>query len=249
MPLYIVEALVVELVALRVSTRRPLTFGLAAGAGIATFGLAAEWAWSHVWMPLPWPSELLPEALLLGVAGAVAGAVLGAWIGHRLSLERRPGLPSLRLGALAAAVVVALCVVVALDKPSDRGVRAAITLTDVAGPPQRTVDATVRVRPASAADGAEWLTVTAWQGDGLIVDRLRRVGPGTYRTTQPIPVHGTWKSMVRLHRGRSLIAAPLYLPRDVAIPPPRYPPRRASPGRSRPTTSCCSASRRRRPAG
>ena len=55
-PLYIVEALVVEAIALRVSTERPLRFGLWAGLGIGTVGLAAEWAWSHAWMPLPWTS-------------------------------------------------------------------------------------------------------------------------------------------------------------------------------------------------
>ncbi|HEX2266208.1 MAG TPA: hypothetical protein VHH14_07975, partial [Solirubrobacterales bacterium] len=53
-PLYLAEAAVVEAVALFVSTqRRPLRFGLAAGVGIGTVGLAAEWGWSHLWMPLP----------------------------------------------------------------------------------------------------------------------------------------------------------------------------------------------------
>ncbi|MEA2141924.1 MAG: hypothetical protein QOI64_354, partial [Solirubrobacteraceae bacterium] len=51
-PLYIVEALCVEVAALLVATRRPLAFGLTAGALIGTVGLAAEWGWSHVWMPL-----------------------------------------------------------------------------------------------------------------------------------------------------------------------------------------------------
>jgi Na+-transporting methylmalonyl-CoA/oxaloacetate decarboxylase gamma subunit len=32
-----------------------------------------------------------------------------------------------------------------------------------------------------------------------------------YRTTRPIPVHDDWKAMVRLHSGRSLLAAPVYL--------------------------------------
>ena len=52
-PLYIAEAVIVELVALRVSTQRPLAFGAVAGLAIGTVGLAAEWAWSHIWMPLP----------------------------------------------------------------------------------------------------------------------------------------------------------------------------------------------------
>src|SRR4051794_8984024 len=67
-----------------------------------------------------------------------------------------------------------------------------------------------------------------WRGDGLGVARLKRVGPGTYRPTEPIPVHGDWKALVRLHRGKSLTAIPIYLPRDTAIPakevpaPPRF---------------------------
>ena len=84
--------------------------------------------------------------------------------------------------------------------------------------PERTVNARVTVEPRSAAAGAEWLTVTAWQGDGLVVERLRRVGDGVYATTQPVPVHGNWKALVRLHRGSSLTAAPIFLPRDAAIP-------------------------------
>ena len=52
-----------------------------------------------------------------------------------------------------------------------------------------------------AAEDAKWLTTTAWQGGGLVVDRLQRVREGVYRTTQPIPVYGDWKAMFRLHRG------------------------------------------------
>lgn len=51
-----------------------------------------------------------------------------------------------------------------------------------------------------------------------MVDRLERVGPGVYRTTRPIPVHGDWKALIRLHCGRALLGVPLYLPDDPAIP-------------------------------
>jgi hypothetical protein len=222
-PLYVVEALVVELVALRVATERPLAFALWCGAGIGTLGLAAEWGWSHVWMPLPWPPELLPEAALLGFAMAMAGALVGAWIGSRLDIAGRPRVPALRLGAVGGAAVIAALVLLALHKPADTGVRAAITLTEAAPPPARTVHASVALRPSHAADGAEWLTMTAWQGGGLVVDRLERVGPGRYRTTRPIPVHGEWKALVRLHRGDSLTAVPVYLPEDTAIPAKEVP--------------------------
>ncbi|HWT91572.1 MAG TPA: hypothetical protein VN238_01120, partial [Solirubrobacteraceae bacterium] len=223
MPLYIVEALVVEAIALRISTDKPLAFGIASGLGIGTIGLAAEWGWSHVWSPLPWPSELVPEGVIFGFAAAMAGALLGAWIGHRLSIEKRPTIPALRWGAVAGAAVVAVCVVVALQKPSDEGITAAVQLTEVQGGPERTVGATVRLQPADAGNDAEWLTMTAWQGDGLIVDRLERVSEGVYRTTKPVPVHGNWKALIRLHHGRSLTAVPIFMPRDEAIPAKEVP--------------------------
>jgi len=223
MPLYIGEALVVEAVALLVGTGRMLRFAAWSGVGVGTVGLASEWGWSHVWMPLPWPAELLPEAAVLGFAAAVAGALIGGWIAHRLRVEPSPSSPALRRAAVAGAAVIAVVVGYALNKPADEGVRAQVALTEVQAGPERTVNAAVRLEPRDAADDAEWLTVTAWQGDGLIVDRLERTGPGAYRNTEPIPVHGNWKSLVRLHSGDSLTAVPIFLPRDEAIPAKEVP--------------------------
>ena len=99
-PLYVVEALLVELIALRV--RQPLPLALSAGAAIGTIGLAAEWGWTHVWIPLPWPSALAPEGVLLGFAMALAGACVGGWLGARLSQDRTPSLRRPRRVAAAA---------------------------------------------------------------------------------------------------------------------------------------------------
>jgi hypothetical protein len=226
MPLYIVEALVVEAVALRVSTDRPLAFGLWSGLGIGTVGLASEWAWSHFWMPTPWPGAALPETVLAGLAIALAASLIGAWIGTRLSPEPGKRRPGLRLGACAGAATIAVATALALNTSADEGVRADVALRDVAGgSQQREVSATVKLTPADAAEDARWFDVTAWQGGGLVVDPLERVGPGTYRTTEPIPVGGNWKTMVRLHRGSSLTAVPIFLPRDAAIPAPEVPAR------------------------
>ena len=97
-PLYVVEALLVEGIALFV--RRPLPFAVVSGVAIGTVGLAAEWGWTHVWMVLPWPAALFPEGFVLGLAMAVAGCLVGAWLGARLAADR---LPSLRYGARGAA--------------------------------------------------------------------------------------------------------------------------------------------------
>jgi hypothetical protein len=218
-PLYLAEAVVVEGIALFVSTKRPLAFGLASGVGIGTIGLAAEWAWSHVWMTLPWPSAAFPEAALLGFAAAVAGSTLGAWIGTHLDPEphEKRSAP-LRRAAVCSAVVIAALVGYGLYTSPEQGVSAQVALHDVTSKNGREVEATMRLNPPEAAADAEWFDVTAWQGGGLVVDPLKRVGLGVYRTTEPIPVYGNWKTMVRFHKGNSLTALPIYLPRDAAIP-------------------------------
>ncbi|MDA0163011.1 hypothetical protein OM076_22250 [Solirubrobacter ginsenosidimutans] len=238
-PLYLVSASAVELVALRV--RRPLGVALASGVAIGTVGLAAEWGWSHVWMPLPWPSALAPSGALLGFAMAIAGACVGGWLGARLSADRTP---SLRHAGVPAAFAILALVGYGLLPSGSQGVRATVTITraadtaaaratatpsparsaatDHAGSPPTAVapagTVVVRVDPRSGADDALWFTATAWQGGGLVVDRLQRIGPGVYRTTRPLPLTGDWKTMLRLHPGNALTALPLYLPADEAIP-------------------------------
>lgn len=217
-PLYLAEAAVVEAVALLVSTKRPLRFGLAAGIGIGTVGLAAEWGWSHLWMPLPWPESAFPEVAVIGLAAAIAGSTIGAWIGTHLSPIPPERSPLLRRAAVCSAAVLAALVAYGLYTPTQDGVRAEVVLKEVGGPAGREVEATVRLDPPDAAADAEWFDVTAWQGGGLVVAPLERTGPGVYRSTEPIPVHGNWKAMIRLHDESSLTALPIYLPRDEAIP-------------------------------
>ena len=217
-PLYIVEALCVEAAAMLIAVKqRPLAFGATAGALIGTIGLAAEWGWSHVWMPLPWPVEILPETIALGLAMAISASLLGAWIAARLA-DDIPYDRSLRPVALIASIAIFAMLAFPLFTTAQTDVRAAVQLTNVESGPQRTVDATITLSPRDAAEDASWLTVTAWQGGGLVVDRLERVSQGVYRTTKPIPVHGKWKAMVRLHKGNAISALPIYAPRDTAIP-------------------------------
>lgn len=218
-PLYLAEGLVVEAVAAFVSTKRPLAFGLAAGVGVGTIGLAAEWAWSHLWMTLPWPAAAFPEAALLGFVAAVAGSTLGAWIGTHLDPEpQAERCAPLRRAAVCSAVVIAALVGYGLYTSPQQGVSAQVALHDVPSENGREVEVTIRLNPPNAAADAEWFDVTAWQGGGLVVDPLKRIAPGVYRTTEPIPVYGNWKTMVRFHKGNSLTALPIYLPRDTAIP-------------------------------
>src|SRR5829696_5218800 len=226
-PLYLVEALIVEGVAALLLTRRPLAFGVVAGLLIGTVGTAAEWGWSHVWMPLPWPGALLPEVALVTVLAGLGGGLVATFIGGSLRVRPEPYPRGARIAyPLGAALVVGLVAFGLLTSPQP-GVRGAVQLTDVPGSGGRFVDATVTLDRPAAADDAKWFTATAWQGGGLVLDRLERVRPGVWRTTQPLPVHGSWKAELRLHDGRSLTALPVYLPNDPAIPAKEVPARPA----------------------
>jgi hypothetical protein len=100
-------------------------------------------------------------------------------------------------------------------------IRAAVALEQTRPAPDREVVATVRLDPARAADDAKWFHAMAWQGGGSRLVPLREIGAGgdgLYRTTEPVPVHGEWKAMIRLHTGSSILALPLYMPDDPAIP-------------------------------
>ena len=219
-PLYIAEAACVELVGLRIGRRRPIALGAVSGLLIGTVGFAAEYGWSHVWSYNPWPPSLLSEAIPVAIVAGLAGGVLGGFVGRSLTpAAAGERAPRWAVPAAAAAVVglVAWCLPmpVPAHPPS-----ATIALHNVPGAgPTRKVAATIRLHPPDAAKNARWLTVTAWQGHGAVVDRLKKIGPGVYRTTHEIPVSGPkWKSTLRLQRGREVLGLPIYMPADSAIP-------------------------------
>jgi hypothetical protein len=223
-PLYIVEGLLVEAVAFFISTRRPLRFGVVSGLLIGTIGFAAEYAWTHVWMPLPWTGSLMPQGLFVAIAAGLIGGTLGALIGAALASDRIPFPKGTAPKAALAASLVGLVVLVGygLNVDNKPGMSAKVTLRNdpaASKPGERYVDARIAFNPPDAANDAKWFTVTAWQGHKkLIVNRLKQTGAGVYETTQAIPVYGEWKSLVRLHRGNELLGLPVYLPNDPAIP-------------------------------
>jgi hypothetical protein len=227
-PIYLPEALLVELVALRIPRERPFRFALASGALIGTIGLAAEWGWTHAFMSLPWHASLLPQAAIFGLLAAVAGSLIGALIGRALSGD------AVRVARIPLAAVVAawigflVCLVYPLPITADPSHRATVTLHTVTEFPQKTVQATVRLDPPGLADDADWFTVTAWQGaehgdGGLVLADLDPVAPGVYRTSEPVPVGGLWKTLIRLQVGDALEVLPIYMPLDLAIPAPLIP--------------------------
>ncbi len=221
-PLFLPEALCVELAALLLA-RRPLVLGALGGVLIGTVGFAAEYAWTQLAFPLPWSSDILIEGTAMAVAGGLAGGIAGAL----LALGLRGELPRPAVARpLFAGVLVVLGVAVAngLVITIPTGVRAEITLNADTGPgAARTAQAVVRIIPPAAAAQPSWLTITSWQGGGLHVDHLVPLGEGSYRSTRPMPLSGTWKTLVRLQDGRTLTAVPIYLPADAAIGKPALP--------------------------
>ena len=221
-PLYIAEALLVELVALGISTQRQISFGASCGLAIGTIGVGAEWLWSRIGMPFGWSQPLLGGIWVATIA-AVAAGVIGGLIGRALSdpaAERERG--SRLVGALAAAGVVFALVYPLPISGSVEGT--ATVVLDSPGEPRSA--ATITLDPPSIADDALWLNVTSWQGGGSHVADLEPAAPGTYRT-ESFPITGEWKSLIRLHRGDSIVAVPLYLPEDPAIPAQEVPAERS----------------------
>ncbi len=231
-PLYIVEALLVEAVFARAAGRSPVVNGAIAGGLIGTIGLAAEWAWTHIWMPIPWNASLLPEAAIAGIVTAVAAGALGGFIGASLvgrsgaliSREdgrrlERPDRRAALVGGLALMAVIGWALPMSTTGPE----RAQVALKEVQSGPERTVAGTIRLDPRDSVDDPEFINVTAWQGGGSVIDPLEKVRQGVYRTTKPIPVYGGWKSTMRIQQGDALISMPLFLPRDKAIPAKEVP--------------------------
>jgi hypothetical protein len=80
-----------------------------------------------------------------------------------------------------------------------------------------------------AAEGAAWFEVLAWQGAGdggpggfehAVMDEQP---DGTWRSASPIPVGGTFKTLLRLHAGSGMQAVPVWLPADDALDAPEVP--------------------------
>jgi hypothetical protein len=226
-PLYIVEALLVEAVFARAGGRSPVANGAIAGALIGTVGLAAEWLWTHIWMPIPWNDSLLPEAAIAGSVTAMAAGMVGGFIGGSLvgrsgALISREDGRRLETGdrraALAGGLVLMAVIGWALPMSTNGPERAQVALKDIDSGKERTVAATIMLGPRDSVDDPEFINVTTWQGGGSVVDPLEKLGRGVYRTTKPIPVYDGWKSTMRIQQGDALMSMPLYMPRDEAIP-------------------------------
>ncbi|MBJ7458503.1 MAG: hypothetical protein JHD02_04875, partial [Thermoleophilaceae bacterium] len=139
-PLYIAAALLVELAAIIILKKGRYWFAALSAVLIGTIGTLAEFGWSNVWMPLPWPAQILPAAIATSVVAAACGAVLGTFFGT--SLTAQPGSPLLGRNAarapLGAIAVFAVLVTVLIPQHAPAGLTASVKLTEVSAAPGRT---------------------------------------------------------------------------------------------------------------
>jgi hypothetical protein len=215
---FLVSAVVVELAARLLGTQHRTRLAVVTGVGIGTVGLTAEWVWNQD-ARQAWASSLLPEAVVLATIAAVGAAVLGVAFSRAIDGEPDtrpvPGLVVV-LGALACLAVIVL----PMRRPTGD------VSADVRLEPARSTTAfvTATLSPANAAHDAYWFQTSAWQGGGLeLSDMEPTARPGEYRSANPVPVDGLWKSLLRLHRGAEMMAIPIYLPADPGIGEPEIP--------------------------
>jgi hypothetical protein len=210
---YVGCAVAVELAALLVGTHKPLRFAIASGLGLATIGLAGEWAWNQGALQR-WTPALLPDALILSLVAALGAAVVGVAFGGAIARQRL-----VRGSVLACA---ALAIVFSLVWPLPRhslDAQAQVHLT----PSRGGVIVTAHLTPADAGHGARWFQAMAWQGGGMIATDMVEREPGVYVSKRAVPVGGRWKTVLRIQKGAALASVPIWFPKDAAIGKPEIP--------------------------
>ena len=226
-PLYLGPAFVVEIIGLTPLIKRPMLFGAVSGLGVATLGLWLESLWIANVYHFPWPMSMWPEAVAMAVPVAVLVGLCAAMVGMVFTGQRLPR-RAIGIGVVVAAVLVtggAVANGLQFHVPKDAV--AAIKLTEVSNVNgHKMVHADVRINPPDLISAnPEWVSILSWQGGlandrGIVIDRLQRVGPGQYRSTQPIPVWGKWKSLLRVQDGKTMAGVPIFLAADPGINKP-----------------------------
>jgi hypothetical protein len=226
-PLYLGPAVVVELLGLTPLIKRPMVFGAVSGLGIATAGLWLESLWIAAVYPYPWPLSMWPESLAMAIPVAILVGMCGAMAGMVFKGQRLPR-RAIGIGVVVATVlVIGGAVANGLQYRVPKDAIAAITLAQISNDNgHKMVQADVRISPPDLISARpDWVSIMSWQGKlnnerGIVIDRLQRVGADQYRSTRPIPVWGSWKTVLRVQDGHLMAGVPIYLPADPGIDKP-----------------------------
>jgi hypothetical protein len=160
----------------------------------------------------------------------MAGAVVGGFIGGALDKDR-PASENVRPSfALAGLVLALLCLAYPAPTNPPLEVAADVNLDFVEQGGSRAATVTIRPHPPEIVENALWFDTMSWQGlewerGSKRLVEFEETGPGEYRTVEAVPVEGQWKTLVRLHNEGYLVALPIYMPNDPAIPAEEIPAR------------------------
>ena len=178
-------------------------YGAVAG-GVMTLGmLGVEYLWTQATRPMPW-REMMPWAVLFAGLTGMGVGVVATWMHQRLpppaTAPATPTPPRTHVGArrpLALLATVAVLAVFVVNVPAGEPRRGSV---DVAVGEVRDGQAhlTVTADPRLVHD-AYWFEALSWQGGGVVHGELEPTGPGVWRTDEPMPLAGDWKTLVRLH--------------------------------------------------
>ncbi|RLV55046.1 hypothetical protein D9V41_13195 [Aeromicrobium phragmitis] len=218
-PLYLGSAILVELLAMTALRRRPLVFGAVAGLAVGTVGSAIEKLWNDAFFPFPWARDMWAEGLLMTVPVAIFAGMCGALfaLGMQGRLPRPTVSRSIYLGAI---LVLAASIANGLYYTTPKDASARLVIEQVGTAQEPAVEIEMTVEPADLVDeDYTWVQAMAWQGGGpgIVSDNLERTSENTWRSTEPVPIGGNWKTLVRVQDERMLTAVPVYLPADPAI--------------------------------
>ncbi|MFC7446880.1 hypothetical protein [Rhodococcus daqingensis] len=221
--LYLGAAVVIELLALTPLLKNRVLFGAVGGLLVATVGLWLESLWIDAVYIFPWPAGIWGEALAMSIPVGITVGICGGIFGRVLRGEGlpRPGVGSVAVAAAILAVGAATANGLIATVPENA--RATIVLTEAPDDGGAMAHAAVTLDPRDlAGEDPAWVAILSWQGgeglgNGFTVGTMERTGEGTYRTNEPIPIDGTWKTLLRLQSGRMMTAVPIYLPADAGI--------------------------------
>jgi hypothetical protein len=221
-PLYLGSAVIIELLALTRLKDKPLAFGAVGGLLIGTVGSVIEKLWNDLVFPFPWPQDIWLETLAMTVPVAVGMGMCGALFA--LGLKGR--LPSATVGrviVVGSILVAAAATANGLYATVPKDATASIATTQVGSEAEPEIMAKVSVQPADLIDDdPTWVQLTAWQGGtddtkGVVTHQLKRTGENTWESTQPVPVGGNWKTLLRVQDGRMLAGVPIFMPEDAPL--------------------------------
>lgn len=218
-PLYLGSALLIELLALSRLKDKPLVFGAVGGLLVGTVGTVIEKLWNDAVFQFPWPQDMWLEGLAMAVPVALGAGLCGSLFAMGMQ-GRLPENKAVGRSIVAASIVVtSLAVANGLWATVPEDASASVTTQQVGTPEDPMITAEITVEPGLVDENPTWVQMTAWQGggEGVVTQQLRRTGPDTWETTSPMPIGGTWKTLVRVQDGRMLTAVPVFLPEDPAI--------------------------------